>query len=103
MNKALPSDINVYTINSDDSIGYIATKWSGAEAADVSVSHNVNTIYWVDQPPRVRAELYTLHGDRLSNNSVVGRFIIDEQIINLVTPNGLKPAGVWWRLTNPLF
>lgn len=102
LNKALSSDISVYTISSDEPIGHIATKWSGAEAADVSVSHNVNTIYWVDQPPKVRAELYTLHGDRLSNNSVVGRFIIDEQTINLVTPNGLKPAGAWWRLTSPL-
>ena len=102
LNKALLSDINVYTISSDNPIGHITTKWSGVEAADVSVSHNVNTIYWIDQPPRVRAELYTLHGDRLSNNSVVGRFIIDEQIVNLVTPSGLKPASMWWRLTNPL-
>lgn len=102
LNKAVANDVGVYTIDSENSIGHITTKWSGADTANVSASRNVNTTYWVDQPPRVRAELYTLHGDRLSNNSVVGRFIIDEQIINLVTPNGLKPAGVWWRLTNPL-
>lgn len=102
LNKAVANDVGVYTIDSENSIGHITTKWSGTDTANVSASRNVNTTYWVDQPPRVRAELYTLHGDRLSNNSVVGRFIIDEQIINLVTPNGLKPAGVWWRLTNPL-
>lgn len=102
LNKAVANDVGVYTIDSENSIGHITTKWSGVDTANVSASRNVNTTYWVDQPPRVRAELYTLHGDRLSNNSVVGRFIIDEQIINLVTPNGLKPAGVWWRLTNPL-
>lgn len=98
--EAMPNDLHVYQLSTNDAIGAITSAWGSR--SNITVNHGITIPYWSDQPPQLSAQLFNnADASGLSPNSLIGYLSVNGQQVSLTAKDGLSTPSLPWRLTHP--
>jgi D-alanyl-D-alanine carboxypeptidase (penicillin-binding protein 5/6) len=78
------------------SVGYMTSPW-GAKT-DLVAGDNLTITTWLDETPNIRMSSYDLAKSALPAGEIVGKIMVANQSIDVVTSGSLGASDTWWRL-----